>query len=91
MTGAELERSVDHRNPYVGQLLPVRWPVPVTKWDLLGDADRESVLMSMTIASDGSPVLCPGCAEPLVTEADFARHFTIPDLRYWNLGWCPRA
>jgi len=32
---------------------------------------------------------CPNCGEVLVTEADFARHFTVPDPRYLNLGDCP--
>jgi hypothetical protein len=86
----KLERSEGFRNPYAGRMLPVRWPVPVTKWDLLGDADRESV-ERQTITADGMPVPCTLCEADLVTEADFARHFTIPDLRYWNLGDCPRA
>lgn len=32
---------------------------------------------------------CTGCGELLATEGDFARHYTIPDTRYLNLGDCP--
>ena len=32
---------------------------------------------------------CSGCDTLLKTEADFARHFEIPDSRYLNLGECP--
>lgn len=32
---------------------------------------------------------CSGCDTLLKTEADFARHFEIPDSRYLNLGDCP--
>lgn len=85
----QLLRTDGVQSPYNGtSYVPVRWPVPVTKWDLLGDAAR-AAYERMTIHADGGPVLCAGCAEVLVTEADFARHFVIPDLRYWNVGDCP--
>lgn len=32
---------------------------------------------------------CGGCGTYLATEADFAKHFEIPDTRYLNLGNCP--
>lgn len=32
---------------------------------------------------------CSGCGTRLATEGDFARHFTVPDSRYLNLGECP--
>lgn len=32
---------------------------------------------------------CGGCGTYLPTEADFARHFTVPDATFLNLGDCP--
>lgn len=32
-----------------------------------------------------------GCGEYFETEADFAKHFVIPDTRFLNLGWCPHS
>ena len=34
---------------------------------------------------------CDGCGTRLETEADFARHFVLPDGRYLNLGECPHT
>lgn len=34
---------------------------------------------------------CAGCGTLLDTEADFAAHFVVDDLRYLNLGACPVA
>jgi hypothetical protein len=31
---------------------------------------------------------CP-CGASFETEADFAKHFIVPDERLLNLGWCP--
>lgn len=57
-----------------------------TKWSLSSDAERAS--LDVTPTSVGQ---CSGCGEPLFTEGDFARHFTISDRRYKNLGSCPIA
>lgn len=32
---------------------------------------------------------CSGCGKVLETEADFAKHYTVSDPRYFNLGTCP--
>lgn len=34
---------------------------------------------------------CHGCNTELPTEADFAKHFTISDERFLNLGECPNV
>lgn len=34
---------------------------------------------------------CSGCGAHLATEADFAKHYVIPDPRYLGLGSCPVA
>lgn len=67
-----------------------------TKWTILSDrlakareacADAEQALYGL----DGTPcgLTCSGCGKFLETEGDFARHFTVPDSRYLNLGECP--
>jgi hypothetical protein len=86
----ELERSVDGRNPYSGRWVGFRPAEPTTKWDLLGDEDRAAYERTPLSQPDGSPVTCPHCNTPMTTEAAFAQHFVITDLRYWNVGDCPR-
>jgi hypothetical protein len=87
--GDRIERTEDLISPYAGYRVPIVGPVPVTKWDLVGDRGRADMERTPT-RPPGEPVLtCPACHAPLPTEADFARHFVIPDLRYWNLGNCP--
>ncbi|MFI0553451.1 hypothetical protein [Streptomyces scabiei] len=54
-----------------------------TKWDLINDAERAS----LEKIPFGHP--CTGCGEMLATEADFAKHFYVPDPIYKNLGECP--
>jgi hypothetical protein len=56
-----------------------------TKWDLITEAYHGKLVET----SFGHP--CSGCGEMLHTEADFARHFIVPDVRYVNLGFCPKA
>jgi hypothetical protein len=63
-----------------------------TKWDVLEERLRtlrklEREMAGMERTEFGRP--CAGCGEVLATEADFARHFLIPDERYLNLGRCP--
>lgn len=57
----------------------------VTKWDVLSDSER-SELAGVPF---GRP--CSRCGTHLETEADFAQHFAVPDLRYINLGNCPKG
>ena len=56
----------------------------MTKWDLLSEQERAEL--------DATPFggSCSGCGEHLATEGAFARHFTIGDRRYPNLGNCPK-
>ena len=59
---------------------------PYTKWDFLSESERETY-SNQTFGSGF--MKCSGCGEKIVTEADFAKHFIIPDVRYFNLGNCP--
>ena len=56
----------------------------LTKWDLVDDDTRAHL--------DSLPgdYTCTECRTELATEGDFARHFTVTDYRYRNLGTCPR-
>lgn len=67
-----------------------------TKWSILvarqaelqAQADKARAELAGLEATrfDGE---CHGCGLLLKTEGDFARHFTVPDARYLNLGECP--
>lgn len=68
-----------------------------TKWSIL--QERLDLLEAQAAGArayleglNGTPcgLTCAGCGTELVTEGDFARHFTIPDSRFLNLGDCPR-
>lgn len=67
-----------------------------TKWEILEERRVRAALTVKTLTEEmvgmmltelGSP--CSGCGVFLATEADFARHFVIPDEHYLNLGVCP--
>jgi len=58
-------------------------PGPVTKWDALNEREREE--MRQQRYGDK----CSGCQTWLETEADFAKHYVLDDMRYLNLGHCP--
>ena len=60
---------------------------PFTKWDLLSDTEREAYSNSLFELGESS---CRRCGEKLHTEADFAKHYIISDVRYFNLGDCPK-
>lgn len=67
-----------------------------TKWDVMServaDARRALELMERDMESLKTlkcEVNCSGCGQFLATEADFAKHFVIPDEQHWNLGECP--
>jgi hypothetical protein len=86
-----ITRTDDPSSPYAGYLVPISGPGPATKWDMLGDRTR-AYLERVPTRREYEPVMtCSACNTPLPTEADFARHFVLPDLRYWNLGDCPDA
>lgn len=55
----------------------------VTKWDLISESERQS-LEKTPLGKN-----CSGCEEPLLTEADFARHFLLYNRRHRNVGYCP--
>jgi hypothetical protein len=62
---------------------------PYTKWDLLSESEqRDYENTAFTANGTGD---CSQCGEHLATEADFAKHFIISDLRYMNLGDCKNA
>lgn len=56
-----------------------------SKWDLIDEKERAWMLRTAL------GINCGVCDEYLATEADFAKHFHIPDPRYKNLGECPNA
>lgn len=69
-----------------------------TKWSVLtgrvaalreqADAiERELDVMKRTTFD----MPCSGCGWVMVTEADFAQHFTLNNIAYLNLGACPVA
>lgn len=61
-----------------------------TKWDLISNKERVA-LTEQYLNADRKPVPCSGCGENLFTEADFAKHFEVPDPRYKNVGHCLRG
>lgn len=61
---------------------------PITKWDVLSEWERGD--LERTPFQDGKGS-CSRCGEPLPTEAAFARHYVVNDLRYLNLGSCPNV
>lgn len=71
-------------------------PGYVTKWFILNERLRvakdevkrlEDELNGMLITPLN--IRCSYCLTMLETEADFAKHFTIKDTRFLNLGECP--
>lgn len=48
-------------------------------------------LENTLLNEDGSSTCCTGCGVNLHTEADFAKHFIVPDPRYLNWGRCPEV
>ena len=69
-----------------------------TKWDILierknaAKAEYERLAREIHgLANTPCGLTCAGCGTLLVTEADFASHFIIPDENYLNLGGCPNA
>ena len=57
-----------------------------TKWDLITE-DKRARLDATPTRDD---MACARCGEKLPTEGAFARHFTVPDSRYLNLGYCTK-
>ena len=62
---------------------------PFTKWDLLNEREREGYDRTPFVANGTGT--CGKCGTVLATEGDFARHFTVADPTYSNLGECPNA
>jgi hypothetical protein len=72
-----------------------------TRWDWLQNKlaearyevarlEKEIKYLKETPFTANGTGACSKCGEPLPTEADFAKHFTVPDFRYPNLGYCPK-
>ena len=67
-----------------------------TKWEILSaqletaraEVERlESYMRGMENTPDN--VKCSGCGEQFRVNADFARHFKIPNEQLLNMGYCP--
>jgi hypothetical protein len=58
-----------------------------TKWDFMSATERAE-LEATPYTANGIGA-CSKCGKELETEADFAKHYVISDLRYLNLGYCP--
>ena len=67
-----------------------------TKWEILQEKlekvkaevqKQEQYLQDLEVMPWGHP--CGTCQKILNTEADFAKHYSVPDERYYNLGHCP--
>lgn len=67
-----------------------------TKWEILtaqletarAEVERlESYMRGLENTPD--TVKCTGCDEQFTVNADFARHFLIPNEQYLNTGYCP--
>lgn len=56
----------------------------VTKWDLISPEERESL--------ERTPcnLVCGVCGAEHKTEADFAKHYIVPNPQHKNLGYCPQ-
>ena len=83
LNGVEIRHGAVHVTYYIEGL-----KAPFTKWDFLSDFERKEY-ESITF-SDGKQS-CSKCGTDLATEADFAKHYIISDVRYFNLGDCPNA
>ncbi len=46
-------------------------------------------LENTELNSDGSSTTCLTCGVNMHTEADFAKHYIVPDPRLLNIGYCP--
>jgi hypothetical protein len=67
-----------------------------TKWEIvqarLEAARKEVEVLEHQIGSmENTPCGANACScgATFKTEADFAKHFILPDERFLNLGWCP--
>lgn len=76
-------------NPPPVQAATSKWTILVARLAEL-EAETEKA-RSQLKGLDETPcgLRCSGCDAMLATEGDFARHFSIPDSRYLNLGDCP--
>lgn len=66
-----------------------------TKWTILNSRleyllEQAAKLQRELFAMERTPFGQPcACGQMLATEGDFARHFTVPNAAYLNLGDCP--
>ncbi len=59
-----------------------------TKWDVIHPVER--TMLDAIPFGDGT-LTCSKCGITLPTEGAFARHYTVNDARYLNLGSCPNG
>jgi hypothetical protein len=69
-----------------------------TKWEILQQRREEAWQKVVSLDNEIAGLLkqscglvCGKCGAYHETEADFAKHYVIPDTRYLNLGWCPNG
>jgi hypothetical protein len=67
-----------------------------SKWDVLLEryqkASEEYLKLTRELnrlETQECGLTCSGCGALLETEADFVRHYLVPDERFLNLGYCP--
>lgn len=68
----------------------------LTKWSILQERERDLEFQLSNLRNEMEwmesatiNITCQTCGTANVTEADFARHYTVDDPRYPNLGHCP--
>lgn len=66
-----------------------KWQVLVAKREALQTQIDELDRRMNSLAGQSCMLRCNKCDKLHETEADFARHYLIPDERYLNLGYCP--
>jgi hypothetical protein len=66
-----------------------KWDVLVERREAAYKAFKELQDQMWSYERQNCDLTCSGCGAVLETEADFAKHFLIPDERYLNLGYCP--
>lgn len=56
---------------------------PLTRWDLESDDERKRWMRTPSSVPE-----CISCGQPFKTEADYWKHYIIPEIEYPNLGNC---
>jgi hypothetical protein len=72
-----------------GKTMATKWSILSERRDQLQKELDEANAYLRGLENTPCNLKCAGCDTLLETEADFAKHFTIPDSRFLNLGDCP--